>query len=69
MAGNRRSPRGGNEHTRRRRGRAQRPLWRKSQNLDHLAKVAVNNLQQGEYARTGLPRCSAEGDSDDDNAL
>ena len=61
-----------NGHFRQRRersGRPRRPVLRESQNLDHLAEVAVNNLQQGEFAWTGIPRCSAEGDSEEDNYL
>ena len=59
-------------HFRRRRelsGRTRRPVLRENQNLDHLAEVAVNNLQQGELTWTGIPRCSAEGDSEDDSYL
>ena len=48
--------------------RPRRPVLRESQNLDHLAE-AVNNLQQGEFAWTVIPRCSAEGNSEDDNFL
>ena len=50
-------------------GRPRIPVLRESQNLDHLAEVAVNNLQQGEFAWTGIPRGSAEGNSEDDHFL
>ena len=52
---------------RKRSGRPRRPVLRESQNLDHLAEVAVNNLQQGEFAWTGIPRGSAEGNSEGDH--
>ena len=43
-------------------GGTRRSVLRERQNLDHLAAVAVNYLQQGDFAWTDIPRCGPEDD-------